>query len=62
MLSAGPRQRGCEGGPGLLGILNIADNGIMNEGLQLVLEGLSGNENLVSLNVSNNELTHVIIP
>ena len=47
---------------GLLGILNVADNGIGNEGLQLLLDALRGNENLVSLNVSNNEISAPAMP
>ena len=47
---------------GLLGILNVADNGIGNEGLQLIIDALRDKENLVSLNLSNNEITATAMP
>jgi hypothetical protein len=40
-----------------LAFLNIADNGVRNEGLKHISEGMcSDNCHLVSLNISNNDL------
>ena len=40
----------------IISMLNIADNGITNEGLKIMSSALNNESNLISLNLSNNDL------